>query len=99
MNGLGIYLWSGEWTGQIFIGEYADDQYNGYGIMLLTDDYYEMAYRAAKSLPSKGKLILLHEGCSSEDDCQHISQAIRRRGLRDLYCFPTGQSTLIIRKK
>lgn len=65
----------------------------------IPDDYYEMAYRAAKSLPSKGKLILLHEGCSSDEDCRHISQAVRRRGLRDLYCFPTGQSTLIIRKK
>ena len=63
------------------------------------DDDYEMAYRATKSLPFKTKLVFTHINCSSPDDCHHLSQALRRRGLRNLYCFPEGNITQIIRKK
>ena len=65
----------------------------------ISESQYEMAYRAAKAVPNKEKLVLLHEACSSAIDCSHISQAIRRRGLRNLYCFSTGHITHIIRKK
>jgi len=66
--------------------------------MSVSNDY-EMAYRATKSLPLKTKLVFIHTSCSSSDACHHLSQALRRRGLRDLYCFSEGNITQIIRKK
>lgn len=62
------------------------------------DDDYEMAYRAVKLMPDKGRVVVFHNRCTELEDCSHISQSLRRRGMRGFFCFSDKNITQITKK-
>ena len=59
---------------------------------------YEMVYRAVRMLNPTTKVMVSHLDCYRNQDCGHISAALRRRGLKGIYTFSTGNVTMISHK-
>jgi len=59
---------------------------------------YEMVYRSVKMLNKKEKVLVSHLDCRRRQECKHVSAALRRRGLRGLYTFSSGNITMVSHK-
>ena len=59
---------------------------------------YELVYRTVRMLSPDKKVLVSHLDCYRNQDCSHTSAALRRRGLKGIYTFSTGNTTMISKK-